>query len=251
MARPPGNKLMDREQLYEWILRRLGAPFWDIELCQDHVKDAVEMAVRWFAAKKGVTKLFPVQVNAGQVEYELDCEVDRVIDVAYETNKLDLSLIFSPFTLLEEKIPYDVFASGGSGGLYSSYVQSLQYIEMAKRILSAEFEWTEIKQGNEVPNRLFIAPPPHDTRRLIVWAKINFTRIEDLQERDHELVKRYALAKAREDLAWVRGKYGEYPSAQGTTSLNWDQLLSTAQEEIERLEEEIMGSGYPMGFCSG
>lgn len=245
MARPPGNKLMNREELAEWILRRLGAPFWDIELCQEHVKDAVEMAVRWFAGKKGVSKLFSIQTLPGVVEYELDCEIDRVIDVAYETHKLDLSLIFSPFTLLEEKIPYDVFASGGSGGLYSSYVQALQYIEMSKRILSAEFEWTEIN------DKLFISPVPPQSRTLIVWGKINFTKIEELEERDHELVKRYALAKAREDLAWVRGKYGEYPSAQGSTTLNWDRMLDAAQQEIEKLEEEIMGAGYPMGFATG
>jgi hypothetical protein len=249
-TRPPGNKLMNSEELYEWILRRLGAPFWDIELCQQHVRDAVEMAVRWFAAKKGVTKLLFIRVQPNVVEYQLDCEVDRVIDVAYETQKLDLSLIFSPFTLLEEKIPYDVFASGGSGGLYSSYVQALQYIETAKRVLSAEFEWTEIRDGN-APSKLFIAPPPADSRNMIVWAKINFTKIEELQERDHELIKRYALAKAREDLAWVRGKYGEYPSAQGTTTLNWDRMLDAATTEIEKLEEEIMGAGYPMGFVTG
>jgi hypothetical protein len=251
MARPPGNKLLNREELGEWILRRLGAPFWEIELCQQHVTDAVEQAVRWFAAKKGVSKLFTVQTLPGVVEYELDCEVDRVIDVAYETHKLDLSLIFSPFTLLEEKIPYDVFASGGSGGLYSSYVQALQYIEMAKRVLSAEFEWTEIKNGNTSPSKLFIAPPPAESRRLVVWAKINFTQIEELGERDHDLVKRYALAKAREDLAFIRGKYGEYPSAQGSTTLNWDIILSTAREDIEKLDEEIMGVGYPMGFVTG
>lgn len=250
-SRPPGNQLMDAEALYSWILRRLGAPFWDIELCQEHVKDAVEQAIRWFVAKKGVTKLFTIQVQPNVVEYDLDCEVDRVIDVAYETHKLDLSLIFSPFTLLEEKIPYDVFASGGSGGLYSSYVQALQYIEMAKRVLSAEFEWYEIKSANEAPNKLFIAPMPPESRRLIVWAKTNFVQIEYLQERDHDLIKRYALAKAREDLAWVRGKYGEYPSAQGTTTLNWDRMLDAAQTEIEKLEEEIMGAGYPMGFVSG
>lgn len=245
MARPPGNKLMNREELGQWILRRLGAPFWEIELCKEHVTDAVEQAVRWFAAKKGVSKLYTIATVPATVEYQLDCEVDRVLDVAYETHRLDLSLIFSPFTLLEEKIPYDVFASGGSGGLYSSYVQALQYIEMAKRVLSAEFEWYEIN------DKLYIAPPPVDVRNLIVWAKINFTQIEELEERDHELVKRYALAKAREDLAWVRGKYGDYPSAQGSTTLNWDRLLDAATTEIEKLEEEIMGAGYPMGFATG
>lgn len=244
-CRPSNNKLMDRDQLQEWILRRLGAPMWKIELCDQHIKDAIETAVRWFAAKKGVQQLFPMSIAAGQVEYQLDCSIDKVLDVIPEANKLDLSLIFSPFTLLEEKIPYDVFASGGSGGLYSSYVQSLQYIETAKRILSAEFEWTQIN------DTLFIAPPPHDSRRMIVWAKINFTVIEILMERDHDLIKRYALAQAKTDLGWARGKYSDYPAAEGTTSYNWDRLIDDAKEEIEKLEDEIMESGQPMGFFSG
>jgi len=243
--RPPGNKLMNRDDLGQWILRRLGAPFWDIELCSQHIIDAVEQAVRWFASKKGVSKLFSIQTYSGVVEYQLDSEIDRVLDVAYETHKMDLSLIFSPFTLLEEKIPYDVFASGASGGLYSSYVQALQYIEMAKRVLSADFEWTEIN------DKLFIAPPPVDSRCLIVWAKINFTQIEELEERDHELIKRYALAKAQRDLAWVRGKYQDLPGAQGNVALNWERLLEDSDAEIERLEEEIMGTGFPMGILTG
>lgn len=244
-CRPSNNKLMNREELQEWILRRLGAPVWKIELCEQHVVDAIETSVRWFAAKKGVQKLFSEDIVSSQVEYELDCEIDKVLDVAVAQQKLDLSLIFSPFTLLEEKIPYDVFASGGSAGLYSSYVQSLQYIEMAKRILSAEFEWTQVGRS------LFIAPPPADARQMIIWAKINFTQIEELEERDHDLVKRYALAMAMRDIAWIRGKYGDYPGAQGTVTLNWDRQLDWADQEIERLEEEIFNSAYPMGFATG
>jgi hypothetical protein len=236
---------MDRQALGQWILRRLGAPVWKIELCQEHVEDAVEQAVRWFAAKKGVQKLFTIPVVPQQVEYELDSEIDKVLDVAFSEQKLDLTLVFSPFTLLEEKIPYDVFASGGSGGLYSSYVQALQYIETAKRVLSAELEWTQHE------NRLFLAPPPVRQRTIIVNAKINFTKIEDLMERDHDLVKRYAHAKAMQDLAWIRGKFGDYPGAQGVVTLNWDRILDWADTEIEKLEEEIFQSGYPMGFVTG
>lgn len=245
MARPPHNKLMDRKELEQWILRRLGAPIWKVELCQEHVADAVEAAVRWFAAKKGVQKLFTIDTYPTKVEYELDEEIDKVIDVAFSEQKLDLSLIFSPFTLLEEKIPYDVFASGGSGGLYSSYVQALQYVEQAKRILSAELEWTQVR------DKLFIAPPPSHHRSLIVIAKINFTKIEELMERDHDLVKRFALARAMRDLAWIRGKFGEFPGAEGSVTLNWDRLLDWSDQEMERLNEEIMQSGYPMGFVTG
>lgn len=245
MARTANNQLLDKEEMKQWILRRLGAPVWEIQLCEEHVEDAIEQAIRWFAAKKGMKKLFTIDVIPQQVCYDLDDCIDKVLDVAFTEQKLDLSLVFSPFTLLEEKIPYDVFASGGSGGLYSSYVQSLQYIEMAKRILSAELEWTQINY------QLYIAPVPVRARSMIVWAKINFTQLTDLMERDHDLVKRYALAKAMQDLAFIRGNYTEYPTAQGTTGFNWDRMLSWSETEIEKLEEEIMLSGFPMGFVTG
>lgn len=246
MTRPVSNQLMDRAELKQWILRRLGAPLWKIQLCEEHVDDAIEQAVRWFAGKKGVQKLFNVQTYARQVCYDLDCEIDKVLDVAFTTNKMDLSLIFSPYTGMEEKIPYDVFAAGSSGGLYSSYVQSMQYVEMAKRILGAELEWTQIGK------QLYLSPPPQSSQVMIVWAKINFTDLTILEERDHELVKRYALAKAMVDLSWIRGNFTEYTNAQGNSiGFNWDRMLDVGLAEIEKLEEEISLSGYPLGFVTG
>lgn len=243
------NVLLDDVELFQWILRRLGAPIWKVELCEEHVTDAIEWAKRWFAAKKGTKELFTTQTLSGVVSYDLeeisDCRIDTVLDVAFGQTKLDLSLIFSPFTLLEEKIPYDVFASGGSGGLYSSYVQSLGYIEVAKRILSAELEWYQEGQ------QLFVAPVPSTSRGLIIFAKVNDVKLEQLSERDHDLVKRYALAKAREDIAFIRGKYGDFPGAQGSTTLNWDAILEHSRLDMEKLEEEIAASGYPMGFLTG
>lgn len=243
-----GQTLMNETELRQWVLRRLGAPIHKVELCEEHVTDAVEQARRWFSAKKGQKKQVFVQVASSQVEYDIDAidsQIDTVLDVSFSQSKLDLSLIFSPFTLLEEKIPYDVFASGASGGLYSSYVQSLQYIEMAKRILSAEFEWRQDQRT------LRIAPIPADARSMIWDVKVHCVKIEDLNERDHDLVKRYALLKAREDLMWVLGKFGEFPGAQGSVSLNYSILQDQIQSELEKLEEEIFASAGPMGFLTG
>lgn len=240
--------LMNEAEMRQWVLRRLGAPLHKVELCEEHVTDAVEQARRWFSAKKGQKKQVYVSVLSSKVEYDLDAidpQIDTILDVAFTQQKLDLSLIFSPFTLLEEKIPYDVFASGASGGLYSSYLQSLQYIEMAKRILGADFEWRQDQRT------LRISPIPGDARSIIMDVKLHCVKVEDLNERDHDLVKRYALAKAREDLMWILGKYGEFPGAQGTVSLNYAILQEQIQAELEKLEEEIFLSAGPSGFLTG
>lgn len=241
--------LMNEDELTQWILRRLGGGVLKVELCEAHVQDAVADAKRWFTAKKGAKEIFVLEAQPAVVEYELPDRADTILDVAFMQSKLDLSLIFSPFTLLEEKIPYDVFASGGSGGLYSSYVQSLQYIEQAKRILSAELEWRQ--ERSKEKNLLYIAPPPVNTMHMAVEAKCSCVNIQQLSERDHDLIKRYAFAFAMRDLGEMRSKFSEYPGAQGSTSLNGDALLQRSSELMEKLEEEIFLSAGPMGFLTG
>lgn len=241
--------LLDDEQLGQWILRRLGAPIWPVQLCEDHITDAIFNAKRWFSAKKGVQRHLAIQAFPNIVEYKLPDDVDVVLDLAFTTQRLDLSLIFSPFTLLDEKIPYDVFASGGSAGLYSSYVQTMQYVEMAKRILSAELEWRQERLKDA--NLLYIAPAPKDMRLMIANVKCSCYNIQQLSERDHDLIKRYALAWAMRDLGYIRTNLSEYPGAQGSVTMNGDRLLDDSKELIEQLEEEISASGYPMMFVTG
>lgn len=241
--------LMNEEELAQWILRRLGAPVIKVELCAQHIVDSIEEAKRWFSAKKGAREIIPIQGYANVVEYELPDRVDTVLDVSFMQAKLDLSLIFSPFTLLEEKIPYDVFASGGSGGLYSSYVQSLQYVEMAKRILSAELEWRQERSKDK--NLLLIAPPPVDNRVMILDTKCSCFSINQLSERDHYLIRHYALAWSMTLLGEIRGKFGDYPGAQGSTTLNGVEMYQRGLDSLDKLQEEIIDTGGPLGFLTG
>jgi hypothetical protein len=239
------TQLMDEPTLKQWILRRLGAPFLKIELTDENLKDAVETARRWFAAKKGVQKTTSLQVVAGRTEYQLPDDVETVEDVAFMTPAMDISLVFSPFTLIDDKVPYDVFAAPSSIGLYSSYTQTLQYVEMAKRILGAEPDWRQ--EGRT----LYVFPIPRNSSTILLNHKSNQITIEQLSERDHDILKRYALACAKEDLGRVRSKYSDFPTAQGTATLDGERLLEEAQTAKEALDEELALSSFPMGFMVG
>lgn len=248
MAERIRDSKMNSEALQDWILRQLGAPTWTVELTCEQVRDSIENARRWFCAKKGVQGFRTTQATTGDTSYDLDevdPDIDTVLNVAFAEPRLDLSLIFAPWTLLEEKIPYDVFAAGASAGLYSSYVQSLQYIDMAKRILSADLDWYQEDRT------LYVAPSPNADKTLVLGAKMNVIHIEKLNERDHDLVKRRSLAEAMKILARVRGKYPSLPGAQGDFSMDAADLREEARELFETLEEEIIGSGGPMGFMVG
>jgi hypothetical protein len=121
----------------------------------------------------------------------------------------------------------------------------LQSIETAKRILGAEQDW---RQEGRI---LYVFPAPTVAYPALVNYMSHAIDTQVFSERDFDLIKRYALAKAKADLGRVRSKYGEYPTAQGTTSLDGSALLEEAKDEIEALDEEIGQSGYPMGIIIG
>jgi len=239
------NTLMNEAALLNWMLRRLGAPLLKVELTQCHFEDNISDAKHWFSAKKGVKKQTIIRTVPGQVEYQLADEIDTVLDVAFSVPPMDISTVFYPFAQQGESIPYNAFMAPGSGGLYSSYTQTLMYVETAKRVLGAEPDWRQ--EGR----KLYLFPVPKNDNGVWVDYKANIITIEQLNERDHDLVKRYALAKAKADLAEIRGKYDSYPGAQGSTTLNSAILRETALAEIEKLDEEIILSGYPLGFTTG
>lgn len=243
MALP--HQLMNEEQLKAWILRRLGYPHLKIELGACDIQDAVDQARHWFSAKKGAKRIMLMPLVPEQTVYELPPEVDTVLDVAFPVPPMDISLVFSPYILIDDKVPYDVFSAPGSIGLYSSFTQTLQYVEMAKRVLGAENDWLQMDR------QLLIAPHPKYNHGLYIFYKTNMFTLEQLNERDHDLLKRYALALAKGFLGRVRSKYDTYPAAQGTVSLDGERLLEESKTEIEALDEEIGLSGYPMGFMTG
>jgi hypothetical protein len=241
--------LKDDEELSQWVLRRHGAPLLKVELTADHLHDNIEDAKRWFAAKKGWRRFYSFDVIATKSEYTLPKDVDVVLDVVFAYDPLDLSILAFPYWLPGEnsQIPYSVFnVAGHSGGLYSNYVQTLQFIETAKRVMSSEADW---RQEND---KLQLFPNPTRSGKCVVeYNSHQINPVIELTERDHMLLKKYALAMAKMDLGRIRSKFDNYPTAQGTVTMDGAALLQEAREDIEKLDEEIGESGKPMGFLVG
>lgn len=252
----PGNRF-DAEDLMSWILRRLGAPLLKIELTEDHLRDCVSMALRWYAAKKGFVKQYRLNINPTQTEYTLPDDVDVVTEVVFPLSTYDLTPLTSPWGWAWPNdtlgVPlngfYNGFGSigGDSGGVISSFVQVAQYSEMARRTLNGELEW---RQEDRI---LYILPRNQANYypTVIVYYTANTFNIMDLNQRDFDLVRRYALAKAKRDLGRIRSKYADYPTAQGSVGLDGGTLLAEADAEEQVLEEEIGDSAMPIGFLTG
>lgn len=239
------SRLMTEPELKKWILRRLGSPVTRVCLDALQVDDAVEEAMRWFAAQKGVDRDMTIDLFAGQVEYQMPDDCDAVLDVAFQVSPLDISLIFAPYNIAQdEKVPYSVFTAGATGGLYSSLLQSIQYVEMAKRMINAERNWLYFPYKKI----LLLLPDPKGGGKAFIEYKSTCLTLEQLPERDHQMVRRYALAWAKRDLGMIYSKYSSWPTAQGQVQLNGESLINQAKEEMAKLEDEIYESAKPMAF---
>lgn len=246
------NGLMDEKALQGYILRQLGAPLLRVELVQDDLDDAVENARRWFSARKGFKRVGVLSTTAGQVEYPLDDGIDTILDITPSTSEIDIAAFVDPMQLIDGLIPASTFGGGlggaggwgQSGGMLSSYVQTLQYIDMSREILGAEFEW-------EQRDRTLLVYPSRTSGTITIHYKAATFTIEQLNERDHDLVKRYALACAREKLGTVRTKFAQTPGAQDTVIVDGPEQLQRAERDKEELTEEIAQSGFPLGFLHG
>jgi hypothetical protein len=239
---------MNEDQLKSWVLRQLGAPRLSLELHPCHLDDIYEDAIDWFLAYKGIEKIHFFDVFSGQPSYTPPDDADTIINVIEPSPPYNLGIVFSPYTVIDEKVPYDVFAAPEAVGIYSSYAQALQYSDMASKVLSADFDWV----WDEQRKLLILTPVPRTNARAAMVYKSNCLTPEDLSFHDHELFKRYMLARAKMILGRIRNRYNdEFLSADGPKQNDGSRLLDEAQEEMDALTEEIKNSGYPMLFVTG
>lgn len=242
MPRP----LMNEEQMRDWILRRLGAPFWKVELTCEHLADCIEDARRWFSAKKGNQRIMFVDIPAGSVEYALPDDVELITEVA-DDHRMGLGLNLSFAFGWDQIVVGDGSSYDSSHWAVSGLVQRMQYLQTSERVLDAQFEWRQDDR-----TLLILNPHPRSTK-LAIFYKSNEVILEQLGERDHDLVKRFALMASKQSLGRIRGKYPGGMTGAGGQNVELDSqiLLDEAREENEKLQEEIMQSAYPLLFMVG
>jgi len=239
---------MNEEELKSWVLRQLGAPRLAIELHPCHLDDIYNDALDWFLAYKGLEKIYFFDVYKGQVLYDPPEDADVVINIIEPSPPYDLGIVFSPYTVVDEKVPYDVFAAPEAVGIYSSYAQALQYSRTASQVLSAEFDW----MWDEYRKKVILSPIPRSNGRAAMVYKTNCLCPSELSFHDHEFLKRYMLANAKIILGRIRNRYqDEFVTADGSKQNDGSILLDEGRDELDTLKDEIKQSGYPMLFVTG
>ena len=130
--------------------------------------------------------------------------------------------------------------SGGSGGSEERRGVSLEDVAVAdmhfglrKRTLSVDFNW------RLVGSRLYIEDLPAGANGVNIEYVRALDNLNEVAYNWHDWFQEYVLALSRLRVGEVRSKFQEIPGAGGGISLNGEDLISRAREDIERLDGQL------------
>lgn len=218
-----------------YILRRLGSGIIDVELTDDMMEDIVIDTKRWFSYRLGQKRIIQIPLTTATNVYVLDPDVTEVLRVYLPTSHfpaVDTDDFSYTYSLL-----FGQWRSPGASPLpYSDLVQRLQYLNMSKKIFSADREWDYNKDTHE----LLIMPRPSIVGNMLVevWTRNIDTR--DLGPEDYGLFIRWALAHAKEYLGQMRSKWDSVPMVGGDKGMNGEKLMEESKEEKEKVEKDVI-----------
>jgi hypothetical protein len=241
------------DEIKGFIQRNLGAPVVAVELVDDHYNDAIYEASMWFMGLIGQMKnlVLPITPNGGAFDVAPDCL--SVVEVFFDLQRAG---IFDQFSWAGVELnplgfgsygAYNGYGTVGGGG-YFDLVQSMTYLEQARRILSADRDW----EWDHQDRKLRIYPTSGDVGgHVFVVYMVDEMDLSKLRPYEYRLLRKYALAEAMTILGNIRSKYADGPSATGSITLNGQDLLANADLIRDTVRDQILALRPPANFFTG
>jgi len=243
----PGS---DKDDIKDYVMRRLGEGTVCVELTGDHMDDCVLRAEEWWSQFFG-TRKYALMVSTGTAEYDVPDDCDAVTEVIFESIGNSLADVFdwAGVSLGVWDLVGSRFGTGGSGmgGGYSDLVQQLQYLEQAKQIVSAIRDW----DYDRVRRKLTIHPTPASGEKMAMYYLSSAVETSYMKRYELMIFRDLVYAYAMQTLGNIRSKYQDLPSASGTMTLNGDTLLTNSEQLLVILEEKARKLTKPVGFWAG
>ena len=258
------NPITSRETLKQYCLRALGKPVIEINVEDDQVEDRIDEAVQYFAQYHydGSERMYlKYQVTADDITRARSNEtLSTVTDTADSTvtssfkegknyipmpsNVMSVLQVF-PFTDKAALNLFDVRYQLRLNDLYDfsstsiiHYDMTLRHLDMLDHILTGE----RPVRYNQHKNRLYIDMDwSHDVKAgdfMIIecYRKLDGSTFTDLF--DDIFLKKYLIQLIKKQWGTNLSKF-QGVAMLGGVQMNGEQIYSQAQEEINKLEEQI------------
>lgn len=240
-----------KQQVFDYVHNMLGGGMVDVELDPAHYETALTKALTKFRQRSENSveeSYFFMPTIVDQNQYTLPNEIIEVKkifrrSIGSRTGGGDGGSIFEPFNLAYTNTY--LLASSNMGGL-ATYDMFSQYQELVGRMFGSfiEFNWNRSSKKITILQK----PQTEETLLLQCW---NY-RPDDQILNDYlakSWVQDYTLALCKYMLGEARSKFATIAGPQGGGQLNGDALKSEAQQDLEKLEQEVAtavpgGTGY-------
>jgi hypothetical protein len=247
------NSTQERNKVFDYVRLMLGDQMVEVELDPIHYETALDRALNRYRQRSPnaveESYLF-LELIQDQNEYRLPDEVIEVRQVfrraiGSRTGMGAGGTLFEPFNLAYTNT---YLMSGSMMGGLATYEMFAGYQKLVGRMFGSyiEFKW------KPTSHLLTILQRPFSQGEQILVQSYNFrpdwVLLQDIYAK--QWLKDYTLATAKIMLGEARNKFASIagPGSGGIT-LNGKDLLSSAKEEIEKLDKEVMdftagGTGY-------
>jgi len=238
-AIPQQFYMQQQEEVKRFIMNMLGAPTVKVELQDEQLNTAVQLAKDVFIRYLGRDMYAYTIATAYQTEYDWPTDALSITQVYYRPATLSAlgniaQNMFSDFYLLATDLAVDIYESPVT---YWCYMASREMLEKTYGVWGS---WENVDY-----RRFRIYPSPFKDQPIGIFYKSNKL---DLTEDKMNLFKKLALAYAKIMLGRIRSKYANLPGSNNNLlTLDGIQLLTEGNtEEKEIIKEMILFS--PLRF---
>lgn len=243
--------IFNRDQFKEYCLRQLGAPVIEINVAPEQIEDRVDDALQkfWEFHGDGAARQFlAIQVTQEDIDNQFILIPEGVISVLKvfpligSASKLNLEYQFFMTEILN---PRNIISNGIHG-----YVIAEQYIKTINEFFNRE----KMIRWNRYSNKLYMDT---DWKELVVddFILVEVYAIIDPSDFDEAWndiwLKSYTTALIKKQWGQNMIKYDGFQLPNGIV-LNGRQIYDDANNEIEKLEEELQNTWQlPPDFMVG
>lgn len=232
----------ERREMHDIVRSTLGAPSVTVELTKEQIDDSINNALlmlRKYSSLSYRRGFFFLDVKRNQQTYIMTNKCvgfNKIVEIMgiYRMGTAFFRTAFGGNDAFGIAALQQLYSIGSfdmlSYHLVSAYVEELHTL-FASRI---RYQW------NETDRELRLYQNFHHNERVLIDAEVERTEQDLLSHRETRLwIKNWVVAESKMKLSQPRGKFQQLPGPNGSTSLNTQDLISQAQDEMQRLRDEL------------
>jgi hypothetical protein len=246
--------ITNEAEFISYVRRMLGNPVINVEVADvnisDCIYDSIQQFQRYNIGEGSVRDVLAISLSANVSAYDLSgMDIDAVLDIQLTNQIYNINTLFSPTHMLL----YNQFQNGamtgaavnggvanlGGSGVLGNYMIQMMYLSEIQEMFQRKYV-CDFDTGSQ---RLKIRPTPNqdDVGVLMVFKKESAINLYN-----HVLVKRLALAKARQLHAWALIKYNLSLPGSGNIGGGNDLMSRSIQDEKDALEDIRLEGDSPI-----